>query len=182
MVQAGVALIDTAGVEGLSVRALARHTHYSSSAVGYWVTPWAEFETDVWKAVVHRLSHDCVIPYLGQHGWTQRSADALLEWADVHPRLARFCVTHVVEPAHFADAFGLDEVIGARGLEPSGEVVSNVHSFGRHVLVALERAMECPERAAAAGMLASDVELEVERARQRLLPARQRQGATADQP
>lgn len=177
LISSALALVEEEGHELLTVRGLARRTFYSPSAVGYWVSPLPEFKSDVWHAAMTLLVTECVEPFVGTEDGFDHTAQALLSWSDRHPKLAEFCVSYRADPARHPDALGLSDPLGLTGLELSGEVVSNLSSFARHVQVAIERAIECPERRPAIGMLASDLEIEVERARQRFADSRARQAA-----
>ena len=99
-VAAAIDIVDEQGIDALVMRELALRTQYSVSTVSYHVTPWAMFVTHVWDSVRLDVAEHLMPPPPIDEQWFQTIARRTLAWADEHPALAQFLVSHFPQPDH----------------------------------------------------------------------------------
>jgi hypothetical protein len=97
-VASAIDIVDEQGIDALVMRELALRTHYSVSTVSYHVTPWAMFVTHVWDSVRLDAAERLLPPPPIDDPWFQTVARRTLAWADEHPTLAQFLVSHFPHP------------------------------------------------------------------------------------
>jgi AcrR family transcriptional regulator len=155
LLRAGLELIAEEGFDSVSVRALARRTHYSASTVGYHATPMRMFLTRLWQHVASDLLN-AARPGDGDVHWSERSAANMLRWARQHPHQAAFFVTFSPErlPPHRVveqPEFRMGSVHHAHRLS---EIV---HFLARRLQSALELALATPQHDDAVRLLAGSI-------------------------
>lgn len=110
-VEHAVAIIDERGIDGLVMREIAARTHYSVSTVSYHVTPWSTFLTHVWASVRADMMKIVLPPPPVDEAWCHATADRVMAWADEHPALAHFLVSHFPQSdVHLSRPIELDAI------------------------------------------------------------------------
>lgn len=151
LVDAGLELIDDGGVDQVTVRALAKRTHYSASTVGYHTTPMRRFVTTLWHEVGGHLL-EASIPQRGDGHWSERSARQMLQWAERNPRRTEFFVTFEPERQLPIDIRVFDQ-LGIREAARDERMADTVMFLVRRLQASLEFAIAAPSQQEAVGIL-----------------------------